>query len=745
MNWTDFISLNRSRFFYAGRNHGKYECGNARSRYLDRSDPEKCSFDTGNNKVITLSGLNGELKRVTFFKPSYFADNIPGVWVHKGHILAGPFSFALAMDGRVLHLPEFEGAIRTDLVECVLPLTYYQLDGLDAHVTAYAPVSEDGRVRPRCAFYLLSLCNRSDGALKGEVILPQAGHFSKIMEKDDLAQLDIRSGEDFSHRQRIAFELRPGEQRLFPVLLTVYGEAVSPQIRRGPMYWLEQTLGYYRRLAGKLQFEDDPFLSEFMKRTLCQCQQCIGMDGDETLAGSSWGTNPTTDQIWMKDMYYSMLPLAQCDPELFFKGVKWFAKWGVRPEGMLFAGGVNHSLSNSLSAVLMAGEYFACTGDIESFRRDGALVERLTEILDDMIMSRTQRDVWLFPSVWISDGLALGDFHTGTNITAWAALNGMAAILEALPDAQKSAQYRAVAARVREAITTLCVTDGPYGPQLLEGVGEGSQALKEQMKADSLEAFRAKNEGFGIQFYEFYNRAQERPYLVHDGEETDTTLAAFYGLMEFDDAVLRNYFRFAMSEHNRFYCPVSRGILWEDCTDSTFPGYVTGMANAVDAQSYSRYFEPIRELADLDGSIWWWPYPRNAGEQAAMRRDPGKCGWASGALLALMQRNIMGIYYDGAKRELSFCPLDALGNFCWTDAPLGEARFDLAYEGDSIWVTNRNRYTVTLKAGLFADGLQVNQKSCASQKRTYFGRTACITRVNLLPGERTRVCACTAR
>lgn len=738
---TSLLSLPKSRYFWAERESGRYACGNPEGYYLTGADPEQASYDTGNNRVITLSGLNGELKSLTIFKESYFADNIPGVWVHKGRILAGPFGFGLADACGTRYLPDYEGRVRTDLIECVIPATTYALDGLEATAVAFAPLSADGGERPRGAFYLLHVKNTSDMRRQGEILLPDMGHFSTTMERGDNAQVDILLPATFAHASRVAFDLAPGACACAEVWLGVYGEAPCERIRLGAAWWLEQTLAYYRALAGGLCIEDQPFLEEFMKRTLHQCQMCIGMDASGKLAGSSWGTNPTTYQIWMKDMYYSMLPLAQTDPDLFLKGVEWFAEYGVRPAGVQFEGGVKHSLSNSLSAVLMAGQYYAATGDARYFREHPALVGRLNGILDEMIASREKDDVWLMPSIWISDGLAMGDFHTGSNITAWAALTGFARILdEALGETGRAETLRQVAARVKEAILSLCVTDeGPFGRQLTEGVGKGSEALQARMKADSLEEFLQKNSAFGVQFYEFYNHPESERYLVHDGEETDTTLLPFYGMMAYDDPLYKNYTRFAMTEHNRFYCPVSRGILWEDCTDSTFPGYVTGMANTVDAESFRAHFEPIARLADLDGSIWWWPYKHQATDSSEMKRVPGKCGWASGALLALLWHDILGVRYDGAARTLTLAPLDALGEYHWPQARLGGGMFDICTDGRGASVKNLNSFAVTLRLRLFGEKLTRNGCELATSDGVYLGRPCRECEILLLPGERAEV------
>lgn len=734
-SWQEFLALDRSQFFWTTRHRGAYACGNDRTFFLQGADPEEASYDTGNNHVITLTGVNGALQHITFFKDSYYADNIPGVWVHKGRILAGPYCFGLRMDGLDVDLSRSENLIRTDLVECVIPMTTYTLGGLTATAVAFAPISRDG-LRPRGAFYTLAVENTSATRKTGEVILPTNGPFNSVMERGDNAQVDIRLAPSLTRTKTVPLDLAPGETAHVPVYLSVYGEAVAQEIRFGALYWLDETLAYYRALCGDLSFPDEPFLAEFMRRTLHQCQQCVGMAPDGALAGSSWGTNPTTYQIWMKDMYYSMLPLAQADPDLFARGVEWFARYGVRPAGVQFPGGVTHSLSNSLSSILMASQYYAATGDADFFLTRRPMVDGMRAVIEAMLASRTQADVWLFPSEWISDGLSMGDFQTGSNITAWVALIGLARILEEVfGDATTAASYRSIAARVREALLTRCVTEGPYGAQLLEGIGMGSEAMQQQMKADSLEDFKAKNAGFGVQFYAYYNRETDGPYLVHDGEETDTTLSSFYGLLPFDDPVIRNYTRFAMTEANRFYCPVSGGILWEDCTDSTFPGYVTGLSNAVDRDAFPIYFERIRALTDLDGSIWWWPYPHAAKDSSVMKRTPGKCGWASGAMLALLQHDLMGIAYDAAAGLLTLTPTDACGPFAWHNLPLGPERFDVDYDATFVRVKNRSGRTLSLRVQLAGSALSRDGQPLPSEAISYLGKPSRRAEVPLLPGE----------
>ena len=87
------------------------------------------------------------------------------------------------------------------------------------------------------------------------------------------------------------------------------------------------------------------------------------MNQEGQISGANWGSYPATSQIWMKDMYYAFLPFSILEPDLFKKGILWFLKYGIRPKGGRFDGGVYHSLTNSLSSVIMAGLYYEYTGD----------------------------------------------------------------------------------------------------------------------------------------------------------------------------------------------------------------------------------------------------------------------------------------------------------------------------------------------------------------------------------------------
>lgn len=711
-------SRKASRFFRLEKRGGTYSCGNPDTYYLDGSEPQEASFDFGNNMVIGNMTPYGELRELVFFDGCHYADHIPGVWVHKEAFRGGPYRFPVAVADTGSNAASAADAAgmstagtaddesekdritdsrwkdnyRMDLMECVLPLSSHSICGTDICLTAFAPLSKDGKTRLRGAFYLLSVKNKNKTPKEVTIALPFSVGYQEIDDGNarlDLCFVDKEGRPQKGRPEKLCARLQPGEDYEAYVRITVYGEDTS-QWEKGVLFWLKETLAYYENGFGELELKAYPVLGELLKRSICQCQQCIGMDGGGELAGSSWGTAPLTSQVWMRDMYYSMLPLAFFDPKLFEKGIRWFAAYGVRPKGMRFEGGVIHSLANSVNAVVMAGLYYRQTGNGGFFLEDSALMERLEQIMEEVLESRKDRNCFLFPSIWLSDGLCMGDYHTGSNIAAWFAFSSLARILkEVMGEEEKAGRYGYVAERTRECILEQCVTDGPFGKQFTEGIGDGPEWLRREMQADSLEEFEQKQKGFGVQLYEFFNRhSAGETYPVHDGEETDTTLSSFYGLLPSGSEVVKNNARFALSPHNRFYNEVTEGILWENCSDATFPGYVTGLACMEWGERNDRYLNPFLRLIDVDGSIWWWPYGHKAAERRTVQREPGKSGWASGAFAAVFLHDIMGLTYDGARRTLTVAQPERAGSYEWKNARFGNCRLHLRLEESGYYVAN---------------------------------------------------------
>jgi len=100
----------------------------------------------------------------------------------------------------------------------------------------------------------------------------------------------------------------------------------------------------------------------------------------------------------------------------------------------------------------------------------------------------------------------------------------------------------------------------------------------------------------------------------------------------------------------------------------------------------------------VNGSFWWWPYgtSRNTKRGQGLRRSPFECGWAEGEFAVLFQSNFLGIHYDAPRRTLTFKPLPAIGDFEWTDFPIGFDHFTVSYKQGVVRVTNLTNHPVTV-------------------------------------------------
>jgi hypothetical protein len=681
------LAMPRSAHFRIAHDQGRFRAGDEQSFYSRIAPDPHLTFDVSNNAVLVNVGYDGSLKYVTVFRGDYRADpgkRWAGVWVYRDFTKYGPYSFALRLGDTEVEPAHSELPYTSSLLGNVFPITEFVCDGLSVTVLTYTPISRDGAVRPRGVVYGAFVRNDSDVQRSGSVVLPHTADDRNVASEPGEAglrafrSLPVRLLGREDTPADVPFELEPGESIWLPVLIHAYGEPVYEQVNDiGSVSWLSSTWSYFRSMTGTLRMPGDPFTAEFFERAVHQCIGCIGMDASGRVNGSNWGTYPPTTQVWMKDLYYSLLPLGMLEPDMFRRGMLWFSDYSVRPPGADYEGGVTHSLSNALSPVMMAGLYYACTGDRHFFAERRELVERLAFILEEVLRSRPDTNVWLFSSRFISDGLSYSDYHVGSNICAWYAFSSFARVLrEAYGHKARADEYERIAEWIREAIDDKGTADGPFGRQYVEGV----------------------------------NRDGSVPWMGHEGEESDTTLMPFYGYLSYDDPVYKNYTRFAMTEHNPAYSPVTRGIKWGSTLDplpvqATYPGYITGFANVVDRESMvgvDGWFTRIRQLTDVDGSIWWWPYASTTPKYGVPARFniTGKSGWASGLFVCLFVTQILGLSYDAPRRKLQFRPFSPSSNFTWHGFRLGHGRFSVGLTREpkrtEVRVTNENDHSVTV-------------------------------------------------
>jgi len=728
------LSAPTSRQFWVARDAtGRFTTGNPVSYYSRTPDDENLTFDVSNGRVLVNLGVQGTIKFITYFRATYWADLAPGGWVKWDKSTSGPYSFAVATDGHHYDLVKGDLPLKTSFLGNLFPFTAYRGDKVDIKLLAFAPLSADGRERPRAAIYGLWLKNKSTGELKGSIRLPAdpVGQYGEELTSHAVTMALMDSAEA-KKPAKVDFQLAAGKSIWVPLVIASPGDwATIAEVRKvGSLEWLKRTWTYFNGITGRLSMPSDPFTEEFLVRSVIHCIASAALDDNGAPAGVGYGTYPPVDSNNWRDMYFSMLPALQFEPRLFGSFIPWFLKYAIRPAGDFFAGGVSHSLSNSLNPVLMSGLYYAATGDRTLFLENPQLKPGLVNILEQVLASRQPSDAWLFPSRYISDGRSLGDYHTGSNVCAWFAFKSFARVLEEVyGDKANAERYREIAGRIRNSLESHNVIDGPFGKQYIEGV----------------------------------NRDGSVPVMFHDGEESDTTLMPFYGYLPYDNPLYKNYTRFAASRHNVAYNPETRGIIWETygenagvktvgprVADATFPGYITALANVVHRESMvgtDGYMTEIRRLTDLDGSLWWWPYEKGARRGEVSARKFTESGWATGVFVSLFVSDFLGLRYDAPAKTITFRPFSPSSDFEWRDVRLGSGRFDAVVrrKPDAVMaeLANHNSYAVTadieliLPEGQILKELRVGPRSGVQPQRTceFLGHNTAAVRVPLKPGE----------
>ncbi len=692
----------RSAFFGTGPD-GKGKRPESHYRSVDRY----VRFDVSNNQILCSIAANGLLENACVLKdvvPSRgIFDRLPGVLAEKELIGGGPWPLSVQIDGHEptgLHetpLPAVE------LLGNILPVFEYRHDPLRIRLLAFAPVdAQAAAASPRAIVLILHLCNESDGPVHGVLRTP-AGVPDLSGARDPMlreAAICLDGGAWQPRWPAVGFTLGASESAVFSFGFLL-GESVGELRRtacalraREALDWLNQTWEYHADRLGRLSIPDDPYYAESLVRFRELCRQSVLRRNDGRFGAGFWGSDFigvsawASPKIWNKDNFHAMLPMALLEPALCRDAILFFLRWSLPhapygPAARRFTRPrrITHSLANGLSPLILAGAYYQMTGDKTFFRAHREVLHLGRDLLDDVLQSR-QAEPFLFPSMYLSDGEARGDYHTGSNLLVWYAFHHLARLAsEVYGESELASQWSEAAARVEAALRERCTGSCSLGARFLEGANEDGTFVD-----------------------------------CHDGEETDVALMPFYGFCDADDPALINHSRLALSPANPLYAPGIDGIWWDETTRpaATFPGWMTGLAGAVTEEEVHLRLEQIRRLTDLDGSIWWWPYRYGETDPARVRRrDPyfaldvrgeqqqvgvGKCGWAAGVYLCLFVHNLLGLRVDVPARQVSLRPFCPWSEFRWTDCRLGDSRFDFAYKrgGDRAVgrITNRNEHAV---------------------------------------------------
>jgi hypothetical protein len=660
-------------------------------------DADHLSFDIANNQILcnlSRSGLPREACIATGLLPIDLPDSgrlpLPGVRPSKVLIRGGPWAFGIRLGrAKPMNLDTLPG-VSVDLLGNLFPLFASHYQNLGLKFLAFAPAAQTSAAPPRAIIIVIQIQNDGPQGVTGAVVAPT--NIRPLSELDNAPSEEVHEAVTYldgttrqTHFPEVNLTLNAGEQEAFTFALLL-GEnkqelkQTERVLREQPVLnWLNHTWLYHASRLGRLSIPESPFFAEFQTRQEEVCRQTQMHMGDGAFGGSFFGSNIIQEtNIWSKDCFHVVFPMSLFEPELCAKAIPFFFEWGIpsRAYGrgtfrLPGAQPVTHSLSAALSPLVLAGAYYQMTGDQSFFLKHPEILASGRELLQKVMNSRRQH-AFLFPSMYICDGDARGDFHTGSNVQAWYAFHSMARLArDVYHDPHAADQWNLIAERIKEDVLNYCIGVGPLGKQYWEGA------------------------------------TYDRTFIVgHCGESSDASLMPFYGFCEADDPALIAHSRLGLSPQNPYYAPGIDGIWWYDgdatWQPATFPGWTSGLTGASNETELRERLEQIRRLADVDGSIWWWPYQYGAKDPRQVERMliPGKCGWASGVYLCLFINNILGLKLDMPEHRIAFRPFCPWNKFTWEGCRLGRGLFDVAYDraSDRISAKLTNRNAVPFEA-----------------------------------------------
>ena len=669
MTINEVIYSPKHPFFNAELNDGNVTTSNEYSYYRNIPDVKGLTFDVSNQKTLANLDVCGTIQTLTFYRENLLTEEKPGVWVNKQLSQTNSLSLKVEVNGIVYHLSESDHRIEVDVIQDCLPRYIHHYSTFKVIVVSFAPILANKRLS--MLVQQVYIVNETHESL--QVSVKDVPSYQEKYSDQQNVLISQKGNKDTIAQQEVAsFAIAFVDPNAFEEVMTFQESDIEK--------WLKETLNYFAQLFGQLSMPDDRVVHLY-RRALYQSFSSFGMNRQGQVVGSNWGSYPATNRIWNKDMYYASLPFTMFEPELCQKTVLWFDQYGVKFPGSKFTGGINHSLSNSLSSALLASLYFEHTGDTKFFERYPQVLLNASRIIEDILAQRRSGEPMLFPSVWLSDAFALGKYHTGSNLCLWKACSGLAEIFEVLEQLSLSKRYKNIACKLKESICKQMTIDGTFGEQFLEGIGD------EEKTTYSVKNYQKPILEQGLIFLSDVIVDGKINLLMHDGEESDTTLMPFYQFLDNKDHLYQNTMAFSASSFNPTYSEEIKGITWGLESGATFPGFITVLMSELhNPQAFVTRLEELICLADLDGSWWWWPY-RLEAQQGEVVRDfgCGKCGWASGLFVSLMISQYFGLKFK--KGVLQIDPVDNL-TFSWKNLKFGQAFISIECTQSELSISN---------------------------------------------------------
>lgn len=652
---------------------------NPYSYYKNMKDSKGLTFDVSNQKVLANMDVQGTVQCLTFYHNNLLTEEKPGVWVNKQLTQSNKLALTVKVAGIDYDLAQTDHRVEVDIIHDSLPRFIHHYPIFKVIVVPFAPIIEGKRL---------------------SMLVQQVAIVSETQRPLQVAEVNRVPlyQNKYSDQQNVLIHQKGNEQIVnFGETATFSVAFVDPNaFKEVPLFqksdtevWLLDTLNYFDEIFGELVLPDEN-IKHLYNRAIYQSFSSFGMNHDNQIVGSNWGSYPATNRIWNKDMYYSSLPFLFFDKELCQKTILWFDQYGIKFPGSKFPGGINHSLSNSLASTILAVLYYEHTSDLDFFDGYPEVLDNAMTIVDEVLAQQQPNEPMLFESTWISDAFALGKYHTGSNLCLWKACDGLAEILDVKGFSVESKRYKDAAKAIKAAICNQMTTEGPFGTQFLEGIGDEEQAKY------AVSHYQKPILEQGLIFLSDVIKDGKIDLLMHDGEESDTTLIPFYQFLASDDPLYQHTLAFAANSANPTYSEEIKGITWGLESGATFPGFIIVLMSELDNEKgFSNRLQELFSLADLDGSWWWWPYRLGASRGDVVRDfGCGKCGWAAGIFVSMLLSQYFGLTF--IKGVLQINPIPNL-EFTWSKLHFGKVFLSIECTKRYLNITNLSEELLTIR------------------------------------------------
>jgi hypothetical protein len=737
------------------------------SRYSDSNVDDHLYFDVGNNFVSASVSPRGAIHRAMIFTglSSEVTDltMYPGVWCDY-HFLnfCEDTSFIVETEGTCTELAQPGLGQDMSLIDGFFPLVSTQIGKLKIRQIVMAPIYEGKRMRDLFIGFLIETEADTPQAATLQIPKPRKGieqrqcldgdgdgWVKRCMGRGEFILLD--GLEKTSPSNDYHFSVTRTQPAWIPMLL-VMGEDTNDfllklqDVKKVPsLPLIAETRDFFSRQTCRFEIpgSKDPLCSIFPKSIHAQVTSQL-CDRAGNPLGSSFGTDVSEaitegqlGHIWLMCAFYNYLSAGIICPDQLADGVRFFMTrgnpahvhdtkriadmyetdeiinqlYGIGdrltkfPQYVLDKAfeerrksesklrdfpGIRYSLSSEVSSIVLAGVYYSLTGDGETLKqmveRDPVTGQKLsletiiTQLSDSLLSAKPPNTPMLFETIWISDGPARGKYHTGSNILAWYAFQAAARILDdVFGDSKKAKELADVAGQMKKDIRDYCT---------VEHMGK-----------------KMFTEGYDTE-------------LLHDGEESITTILPFLGFCCADDAEVLNFKKFACSPDNPLWDPITEGIFFGG-RRITMPGFNSELAAASSEKELSQVLEKLCSFVDADGQWWWWPMDK--GQTDVRRGSAGKCGWGQGLFVIQFLTTVLGIKWDAPTGNLTIKPFVPWDHFKAENIIFGSLSLDLEYhnsdQGTKITLihnqSNLKKLDIIVRVPCETTDCEVNSSSSA--------------------------------